>query len=206
MSFAVSPDSYDLYMGRYSRRLAPLLADFASVPYGQRVLEVGCGPGALTLELAGRIGADHVAAVDPSTAFALACAERVPEADVRTAPAEELPWPDGGFDAVLSQLVVSFLRDPDAGVAEMRRVLRAKGLLVACTWDCGMGWRCCGRSGTLHSRLTPPLLMRLVRLTTAIRPRCAKNAFAGSAPRDNPSRSRPAHGRFVARLSRRPSP
>jgi ubiquinone/menaquinone biosynthesis C-methylase UbiE len=135
MSFTVSADAYDRYMGRYSRRLAPLFADLARVKPEQRVLDVGCGPGALTSELARRVGADRVAAADPSPGFALTCADRVRGADVRTAPAEELPWPDASFDAVLSQLVVSFLRDADAGVREMRRVVRSRGTVTACTWD-----------------------------------------------------------------------
>jgi ubiquinone/menaquinone biosynthesis C-methylase UbiE len=137
MSFAVPADAYDRYMGRYSRRLAPLFADFASVTSGQRILDVGCGPGALTAELATRIGAKCVAASDPSNEFVLACVERVPGADIRRSPAEELPWPDGSFDAVLSQLVMGFLRDVDIAVGEMRRVVRAGGLLAACTWDYG---------------------------------------------------------------------
>jgi SAM-dependent methyltransferase len=137
MSFAVPADSYDRYMGRYSRLLAPLLAGFARVDPGQAVLDVGCGPGALTAELASRIGAEQVAAVDPSPGFVLGCAARVAGADVRNAPAEKLPWPDDQFDAVLSQLVVSFLRDADAGVREMRRVARDGGSITACTWDYG---------------------------------------------------------------------
>ena len=135
MSFAVSPDAYDRYMGRYSRRLAPLFADWAPVRPGQRVLDVGCGPGALTAELAIRVGAERVAAADPSPVFADACASRFPRADVRTAPGEELPWPADSFDAVLAQLVMSFLRDADAGVREMRRVAGAGGVVTACTWD-----------------------------------------------------------------------
>jgi SAM-dependent methyltransferase len=137
MTFAVSGDAYDRYMGRYSRLLAPLFADFAGVRRGQRVLDVGCGPGALTTELTLRLDADRVAAVDPSATFAHACADRVPGADVRAAPAERLPWPDSSFDAVLSQLVVSFLQDADAGVREMRRVAATSGILAACTWDYG---------------------------------------------------------------------
>jgi ubiquinone/menaquinone biosynthesis C-methylase UbiE len=137
MSFAVSADAYDHYMGRYSRLLAPLFMDFADVKPGWRVLDVGCGPGALVSDLVSRVGADCVAGVDPSPGFVSACAERVPGADIRLAPAETLPWPDGSFDAVVSQLVVSFLDDADAGLREMRRVVRENGVIAACTWDYG---------------------------------------------------------------------
>lgn len=137
MSFAVSADAYDGYMGRYSRWLAPLFADFARIELGQRVLDVGCGPGALTSELAVRVGGDRVAAVDPAAGFARACAARVRGADVRTGSADELPWPADSFDAVLSQLVVSFLRDADAGIGEMCRVARAGATITACSWDYG---------------------------------------------------------------------
>jgi ubiquinone/menaquinone biosynthesis C-methylase UbiE len=135
VTFSGSADAYDRYMGRYSRLLAPLFADFSGVQPGQRVLDVGCGPGALTSELALRVGPEQVAAVDPFEGFALACADRVPGADVRTAPAERLPWPDSSFDAVLSHLVINFLEDADTGVREMRRVLNPGGTLAACAWD-----------------------------------------------------------------------
>jgi ubiquinone/menaquinone biosynthesis C-methylase UbiE len=135
MSFSVPAVAYDRYMGRYSRSLAPLFADFAGVEPGQRVLDVGCGPGALTAELATRVGPTRVAAADPSAGFARACADRVPGADVRTAPAEELPWSSGAFDVVLSQLVVSFLQDAVAAVGEMRRLVSPGGFVAACSWD-----------------------------------------------------------------------
>ena len=135
MSFAVAADAYDRYMGRYSAQLAPLFADFAGVQARARVLDVGCGPGALSVELASRVGADRVAAADPAPGFAQVCADRVPGADVRTAAAEALPWPSGSFDVALSQLVVSFLRDAPRGVGEMRRTVRAGGIVAACSWD-----------------------------------------------------------------------
>lgn len=137
MSFAVPADAYDSYMGRYSLRLAPLFVRFAGVGPTKTALDVGCGPGALTAELARAVGAERVAAADPSPGFARACADRVPGAEVRTAPAEELPWPDARFDAVLSQLVLSFVTDADAAVREMRRVTVPGGTIAACTWDYG---------------------------------------------------------------------
>jgi SAM-dependent methyltransferase len=139
VTFAVNAESYDRFMGRYSTLLAPKLADFAGVSAGQRVLDVGCGPGALTEELVDRLGPESVSAVDPSEPFVAAARERQPEVDVRRASAEQLPFRDGAFDAALAQLVVHFMSDPAAGVAEMKRVTREGGVVAACVWDHGGG-------------------------------------------------------------------
>jgi len=135
VSFAVDADAYDRFMGRYSMWLAPQLADLAGVQRGQRALDVGCGPGALTSELVARLGAELVAAVDPSEPFMIAARERHPGVDVRQAAAEELPFPDGEFDVTLAQLVVHFMADPVVGLREMARVTRPGGVVVACVWD-----------------------------------------------------------------------
>jgi ubiquinone/menaquinone biosynthesis C-methylase UbiE len=135
VTFAAPAESYDRYMGRWSRLLAPRLADFTQIGDALRVLDVGCGPGALSEELAGRVGAARLAAADPSEQFAAACAARVPGADVRTSAGERLPWEDDSFDAVLSQLVVNFMEDAPRGVAEMRRVARPGAVVAACVWD-----------------------------------------------------------------------
>ncbi len=131
----MSADAYDRFMGRYSVRLAPHLADFAGVLAGQRVVDVGCGPGALTSELVDRVGPINVFAVDPSKPFVAAVRERFPTVDVRLAAAEDLPFPDKGFDAALAQLVVHFMSDPVAGLREMARVVRHDGVVAACVWD-----------------------------------------------------------------------
>ena len=135
MSFAVAADAYDRFMGRYSTRLAPQLADFAGVHGGQRALDVGCGPGALTGELVARLGADAVVAVDPSESFVFAARERHPGVDVRPAAAEELPFADREFDVSLAQLVVHFMASPVVGLREMARVTRRDGIVAACVWD-----------------------------------------------------------------------
>src|SRR6266516_3264447 len=103
-------------MGRYSELLAAPFADLAEVADGQRALDVGCGPGVLTAELVRRLGPGAVCAVEPSESFAAAVRERLPGVDVRLSPAEQLPFPDGGFNAVLAQLVVHFMADPVAGL------------------------------------------------------------------------------------------
>jgi len=135
MSFAVAADAYDRFMGRYSARLAPRFADLAGVRRGQRALDVGCGPGALTGELVARLGAEAVAAVDPSEPFVIAARERHPGVDVRLSAAEELPFSDGAFDVALAQLVVHFMVDPVGSLGEMARVTRPGGVVAACVWD-----------------------------------------------------------------------
>lgn len=135
MSFEVSADAYLRFMGRYSEPLAVQFAGLAGVQAGQRVLDVGCGPGALTTELVRRTGADRVSAVDPSASFVAAVGERLPGVQVRRSAAEELPFADDAFDAALAQLVVHFMTDPVQGLREMARVTRRGGVVAACVWD-----------------------------------------------------------------------
>jgi SAM-dependent methyltransferase len=135
VTFDVAADAYDQFMGSWSRLLAPEFADLAGVRFGQRVLDVGCGPGALTAELVARVGAEAVAAVDPSQPFVDAARARHPDVDVRLASAEALPFPDAGFDGALAQLVVHFMADPIRGAGEMARVTRPGGVVAASVWD-----------------------------------------------------------------------
>jgi SAM-dependent methyltransferase len=139
VSFDVAAESYDRFMGRYSVLLAPQMADFAGVRAGQRALDVGCGPGALTAELVARLGPSAVAAVDPSKPFVAAARARHPGVNVIQASAENLPFPDREFDATIAQLVVHFMADPVAGLTEMARVTRGDGIVAACVWDHGGG-------------------------------------------------------------------
>src|ERR1700729_909914 len=78
VSFSVGAEEYDRFMGRYSLPLAPRFADFAGVEPGQRVIDVGCGPGALVAELVRRSQPDSVWAVDPSERFVAAVGARYP--------------------------------------------------------------------------------------------------------------------------------
>ena len=122
-------------MGRYSQPLAHVFADRSGVMSGQRALDVGCGPGALTGVLIERLGIDQVVAVDPSPQFVAAIAARFPGLAVEMGEAERLPHPDASFDVALAQLVVHFMADPAAGIAEMARVTRPGGTVGAAVWD-----------------------------------------------------------------------
>jgi len=135
VSFDVAADAYSRFMGIYSEPLAVRFVELLDLQQGQRALDVGCGPGVLTAQLASRLGAAQVVAIDPSTPFVAATRDRVPEAAVHEGSAEELPFPDDDFDLALAQLVVHFMSDPVAGLAEMARVTAPGGLVGASVWD-----------------------------------------------------------------------
>lgn len=139
MVFDTGDDAYDRFMGRYSTRLAPLFADFAGIHAGQRALDCGAGTGALTSELVARLGPESVVVVEPSPRFVDGLKAKFSELDVRLAPAEDLPWPDGGLDAALAQLVIAFVTDAPAAVRELRRVVREGGVVATCMWDLAGG-------------------------------------------------------------------
>lgn len=122
-------------MGRYSAPLAPRFAEFAGVTAGQQVLDVGCGPGALTGELVRRLGWSAVCAVDPSEQFVEAVRDRYVGVRAWRAAAESLPFEDRRFAVTLAQLVVHFMADPVVGLREMARVTTPHGTVAACVWD-----------------------------------------------------------------------
>src|SRR6478735_10918332 len=132
MTFEVAADSYARFMGRYSEPLADRFVELLGVNPGMRAVDVGCGPGVLTSRLAERLGADHVAAVDPSPSFVAAARERCPGVDIRQGTAEALPYDDGAFDLALANLVVHFMSDPAGGLREMARV---GGMVAATVWN-----------------------------------------------------------------------
>ncbi len=135
MAFDVTPEAYTRFMGRYSLPLAVKFLDLLDPQRGQRVLDVGCGTGIVTAELAERVGQEAVSAIDPSPPFLSAVRMRLPHVDLRDGHAEEMPFDDDTFDLALAQLSVHFMADPARGVAEMARVVRPGGTVAAVVWD-----------------------------------------------------------------------
>lgn len=135
MSFDGKADAYNRFMGRFSEPLAVQFVERVGPRPGQRVLDVGCGPGALTAQLVQRLGVDAVSAIDPSASFVAAVGSRLPGVDVRRGVAEDLPLPDDSVDLALAQLVVHFMANPVGALREMARVTRPGGSIAACVWD-----------------------------------------------------------------------
>src|SRR5689334_2206478 len=139
MSFLVPAQAYGRFMGRYSEPLADQFVEVAGIRPGQRALDVGCGPGALTARLVAVLGPERVSAVDPSLPFVEAARERFPGTEVTVGSAESLEFADDSFDAAMASLVVHFMTDPAAGLAEMARVTRPGGVVAATVWNHGAG-------------------------------------------------------------------
>lgn len=152
--FGGSSDAYDRFMGRYSSQLAAQFADFVGVHAPQRALDVGAGTGALTDELVARLGEEDVAAAEPSPDYAATLRERFPNANVREAPAEELPWEDESFDVAVAQLVVVFLNDAPRAVRELARVTKLGGVVATCMWEVE-GVEMMNALNEIRRRLTP---------------------------------------------------
>ena len=133
MSFVIPLQAYSRFMGRYAEPLAEVFVAFAGVGAGDKVLDVGCGPGALTAQLLST-GAE-VTAIDPSPPFIDAIRMCFPDVDACIGTAEELPYDSGVFDASLAQLVVHFMTEPVVGIGQMARVTRPGGVIAACVWD-----------------------------------------------------------------------
>jgi len=134
-------EAYENLMGRWSDRLAPAFMEFAGVRDGERVLDVGCGTGALCRAVLDAAPRSEVVGVDPSEPFIACVRARCagPRAAFDVGDALDLPYPDASFDQSLSLLVFQHLPDGERAAAEMRRVTRPGGSVASCTWDGGGG-------------------------------------------------------------------
>jgi SAM-dependent methyltransferase len=132
---ATSAASYEASMGRWSRRLAEGFLDRCALPAGARVLDAGCGTGSLAEALRARDAGAAIVGLDLAEPYLEAARRRVPKGDFRQGDLQALPFPDAGFDAALSLLVIAFVPDPALAVREMRRVTRPGERVALAMWD-----------------------------------------------------------------------
>jgi SAM-dependent methyltransferase len=133
--------AYERFMGRWSRRLAPLLVTVARVAAGDSVLDAGCGTGALSFAIGDIVPSARVTGVDPSAAYVRDAQARVPSDRMRflVGDAQALEFPDASFDKTLSLVVMNFVPAPARALEEMTRVTRPSGVVAAAVWDYGQG-------------------------------------------------------------------
>jgi SAM-dependent methyltransferase len=129
--------SYEHYMGRWSRRVADEFLDWLAPQHEADWLEIGCGTGALTSAILQRSSPNSVLATDASEEFVghAKAAIEDPRANFKAATAQDLPLEDGSVDIVTSALALNFIPDRRGGLVEMQRVLRPGGTLSFYVWD-----------------------------------------------------------------------
>ncbi len=129
-------DPYERYVGRWSRRVAPLFLAWLDLPGGLRWLDVGCGTGALSAAILDATAPEAVTAVDPSAGFLAVAASRLrPRATTMQGTAAALPLQDASVDVAVSGLVLNFTPDPVVALVEQSRVTVPGGTVAAYVWD-----------------------------------------------------------------------
>ena len=130
-------DSYDLYMGPWSRQVAPRFLDWLEVAPGADWLEVGCGTGALTAAILDKCTPRSLVSIDPSSGFLTKARVNVPDSRVEfvVGGAERLPVEDQSKDTIVSGLVLNFVSDRDKALAEMKRAARPGAVVGFYVWD-----------------------------------------------------------------------
>jgi SAM-dependent methyltransferase len=132
-----SGTAYEAYVGRWSRAVAARFVPSLAVPARGAWVDVGSGTGVLTAAVLEHADPSSVVGVDASAAFLQVARDRVVDSRVRfeVGDAADLPLPSGTADAVVSGLVLNFLPDRVAALADWRRVLRPGGVLGVYVWD-----------------------------------------------------------------------
>lgn len=136
-----NPESYELWMGRWSARLAPAFVGFANPPPGGNLLDVGSGTGVLSRQLLDNDDEATVVGIEPAESYVSYSRARLQNPRVRfeRGDAMSIPFENDAFDASLSLLIIQELSNAPQAVKEMRRVTRPGGVIAASQWDFGQG-------------------------------------------------------------------
>jgi len=127
---------YEHYVGRWSRQIAPAFLSWLGIPAGRKWLDVGCGTGALCAAIVDRCSPFSVAGIEPSEGFLKTATENLAgRAALHQGSATAIPLGDGSVDVVVSGLVLNFVADQRAALAEMARVTSRDGTIAAYVWD-----------------------------------------------------------------------
>ena len=130
-------ESYEAYVGRWSRPVGREFVPWLAVPTGSRWLDAGCGTGELTraiLEVADPVA---VVGADPSASYAAFARRYTPDrrASFGVGDAQALPFETASFDSSVSGLVLNFVPDVARAVSEFARVTRRGGTIGSYVWD-----------------------------------------------------------------------
>ena len=130
-----STDTYERYMGRWSRKVAPLFLSWLNAPGGKSWIDIGCGTGELTYQIAATCSPAKILGIDSSEGFITSVRERVPSADFSVGNAVGLDLPDRSMDLAVCGLVLNFIPDKQKAVSEMARIVRPGGTVALYVWD-----------------------------------------------------------------------
>lgn len=128
-------DTYENYMGRWSRKIAPIYLDWLGIDGGKSWLDVGCGTGELSAVIAGACDPEELHGIDPSQPYVDFARTRVPAAAFSVGSAMRIEEPDDRFDVAVSGLVLNFVPDNARVICEKARVVRPGGTVSAYVWD-----------------------------------------------------------------------
>ncbi|MEJ2246963.1 MAG: class I SAM-dependent methyltransferase [Acidobacteriota bacterium] len=130
-------DAYEAFMGRWSRPLAEKFILWLGPEQDKSWLDVGCGTGALVAAISNFTNPSLAVGCDPSEAFINNARSRItdPRVTLMVAGTGSLPAHPGGFDWVVSGLVLNFLPDPQKCVEEMGEHTCQGGTVAAYVWD-----------------------------------------------------------------------
>lgn len=128
-------DAYEQYMGRWSRKVAPLFVDWLAPPQGKNWIDIGCGTGQLSLQIASKCNPNHHIGIDHTEGFLTLAKKNVPNAEFRAGDAQSIDLPNDAVDYAVSGLLLNFVPDKAKALSEMVRIVRPEGVVALYVWD-----------------------------------------------------------------------